>query len=150
MHKSTTQKHQIFIEKIIKIDKKNRRKRSWLQNLTKKRLLGRTFVKKNEFTSILGSLGCPLGRPWEGFRVINLKAQNMMKKRSGRWLPRRETRTPVKTLPRAFLRQDLTRLRSPGCRWAGGLFTLRASRRGIKRLRGLENLRSGEEDVYSG
>ena len=64
-------------------------------------------------------------------------------------MPRRDTQTPER---RGLGRingtgRDLARLRS-SVGWAGGLFTLRASRRGPKRLRGWEALRMGGEDVY--
>ena len=49
------------------------------------------------------------------------ESKNIMKKRSGRRLTRRVTRTPAKTIPRGFLRQDLACLRCRGGRGTGGL-----------------------------
>ena len=37
---------------------------------------------------------------------------------------------PGQDPPAGFLKHDSARLRSPGCRWAGGLFALRVTRRG--------------------
>ena len=65
----------------------------------------------------LESLGRPLGRPWEGFWVTNFEAKKLMKKKSGRRLPRRVTRTPDKTLPRDFLSMIRHAFAPPG---AGG------------------------------
>ena len=97
---------------------------------------GRLFQQKVEIRVIWGSLGCPLGRPWVGFRVESFEAKKMMKKKSGSCLPRRDTRTPVKRdFREEFLGMGPARLRS-SFGWAGGLFTLRASRRGHMRLRG--------------
>ena len=37
---------------------------------------------------------------------------------------------PEQDLPAGFLKHGSARLRSPGCRWAGGLFALHVTRRG--------------------
>ena len=83
-----------------------------------------------------------MGRPWVGFRVKSFEAKKMMKKKSGRCLPRRVTRTPVRRDLGRNPRHGPTRLRS-SFGWAGGLFTLRASRRGHSEIGASEALRFG-------
>ena len=83
-----------------------------------------------------------------GFRVESFEAKKMMKKKSERRLPRRETRTPVRRdFREEFVGMGPARLRS-SFGWAGGLFALRVTRRGrLKawRLGGLEAWRPGEK-----
>ena len=63
-------------------------------------------------------------------------------------LPRRDTRTPVRRdFREEFLGMGLARLRS-SFGWAGGLSTLRASRRGHWRLGGLEARMLGSLDDW--
>ena len=121
---------------------------SWQQKLTKRRLLGRTFVKKNRNWMDFGIPGEAIGRALGRILGKKIEVKKKGKKKWTRWLPRREARAPARRDFGRTNKQDPTRPWPTLSGWAGGLFTLRASRRGPKRLRGWEALRMGGEDVY--
>ena len=68
-----------------------------------------------------------------------------MVKLLGKKDPRRDTRTPARRVWKGGQARSGTPLAHPRSGWAGGLFTLRASRRGHMRLRGSEASRIREE-----
>ena len=106
---------------------------SWQQKLTKRRLLGRTFVKKNRNWMDFGIPGEAIGRALGRILGKKIEVKKKGKKKWPRWLVKRTlggTRGPRQGRFGRTNKQDLTRPKPILGGWAGGLCTLRASRRG--------------------
>ena len=92
--------------------------------------LGTTFFAKSRIFGEFGVpgrfLGTALGRILAG---KNWDEKNDEKK-VAKAVASAGDADPGQDPPAGFLKHGSARLRSPGCRWAGGLFALRVTRRG--------------------
>ena len=115
-----------------------RRQPCWDQQSTKKRSWKRTLDR----TMRVGvDFGVPGGPPKKPLGKKKSSQETKRKTSRGSRMPRRKTRTRTRLFRAAFWasgKEDPARLCPPGDRWAGGLFTLRASRRGAEMHGGME------------
>ena len=108
------------------------------RRIDRNRVLGTTFLAKSRNSRDLGVPGVSLGEALGGISGEKFRGEKNDEKKEVKvvasHLPRRDTRTLVRRdLGREFITHDLARLRS-SFGWAGGLFALRVSRRGVWRL----------------
>ena len=78
--KARRKTHEFLIENLAKIDQKNKENRVGNNNRPKNASWAGLLAEKVDFGSILGSLGKPLGRPWEGFWAKNFESKKKLKK----------------------------------------------------------------------
>ena len=136
-----------FHEKIDRKSSQKVRKTKTVPQNDKKADLGATFSVKDRILGDFGISGGSLGEDLGRILGITLADEKNDEKKvvsavasAGHAYPGKEGFGRIPERP------DLARLRS-SFGWAGGLFTLRASRRGHMRLRGSEVCRTRWEDI---
>ena len=120
----------VFHEKVTKNQSKKCEKQGPTEKTRKVGSWGRLFLAKCGTFDVFGVPGAFPGEALGRILGNKFRGEKIDEKKVWKALASAGDADPGQDPPAGFLKHDSARLRSPGCRWAGGLFALRVTRQG--------------------